>query len=158
MTIKQFTETEAYVKSLVSNPIAYAYNPITYLIFGGQGSVFVSKLEYCPAKKQVKLLSEPKEDYQGPVTVENLIILPDDTEILIEGYPGDDTTPLQWETPDNVEFHDGTIDFQRLLSDEEHKVLFDAQEELYAIMENLKNRDIPAEEIKKIFTTVIKDI
>ena len=151
MTIKQFTETEAYVNSLISTPI-------TYLIFGGQGSVFVSKLEYCPAKKQVKLLSEPKEDYQGPVTVENLIILPDDTEILIEGYPGDDTTPLQWETPDNVEFHDGTIDFQRLLSDEEHKVLFDAQEELYAIMENLKNRDIPAEEIKKIFTTVIKDI
>lgn len=151
MTIKQFTETEAYVNSLISNPI-------TYLIFGGQGSVYVSKLEYCPAKKQVKLLSEPKEDYQGPVTVENLIILPDDTEILIEGYPGDDTTPLQWETPDNVEFHDGTIDFQRLLSDEEHKVLFDAQEELYAIMENLKNRDIPAEEIKKIFTTVIKDI
>ena len=158
MTIKQFTETEAYVKSLVSNPIAYAYNPITYLIFGGQGSVFVSKLEYCPAKKQVKLLSEPKETYKGPVTVKDLVILPDDTEILIEGYPGDDTTPLQWETPDNVEFHDGTIDFQRLLSDEEHKVLFDAQEELYAIMENLKNRDIPAEEIKKIFTTVIKDI
>ena len=158
MTIKQFTETEAYVKSLVSNPISYAYNPITYLVFGGQGSVFVSKLEYCPARKQVKLLSEPKETYQGPVTVENLVILPDDTEILIEGYPGDDTTPLQWETPDNVEFHDGTIDFQRLLSDEEHKVLFDAQEELYAIMENLKNRDIPAEEIKKIFTTVIKDI
>jgi hypothetical protein len=158
MTIKQFTETEAYVKSLVSNPIAYAYNPITYLIFGGQGSVYVSKLEYCPAKKQVKLLSEPKETYKGPVTVKDLMILPSDTEILIEGYPGDDTTPLQWETPDNVEFHDGTIDFQRLLSDEEHKVLFDAQEELYAIMENLKNRDIPAEEIKKIFTTVIKDI
>ena len=151
MTIRQFQETEAYVNSLISNPI-------TYLIFGGQGSVYVSKLEYCPAKKQVKLLSESKETYQGPVTVENLIILPDDTEILIEGYPGDDTTPLQWETPDNVEFHDGTIDFQRLLSDEEHKVLFDAQEELYAIMENLKNRDIPAEEIKKIFTTVIKDI
>ena len=158
MTIKQFTETEAYVKSLVSNPIAYAYNPITYLVFGGQGSVFVSKLEYCPARKQVKLLSEPKETYQGPVTIKNLMILPSDTEILIEGYPGDDTTPLQWETPDNVEFQDGTIDFQRLLSDEEHKVLFDAQEELYAIMENLKNRDIPAEEIKKIFTTVIKDI
>jgi len=151
MTIRQFTETEAYVKSLVSNPI-------TYLIFGGQGSVYVSKLEYCPAKKQVKLLSEPKEDYQGPVTVENLIILPDDTEILIEGYPGDDTTPLQWETPDNVEFHDGTIDFQRLLSDEEHKTLFDAREELYSIMENLKNQDIPDEEIKKIFTTVINDI
>ena len=158
MTIKQFTETEAYVNSLVSNPIAYAYNPITYLIFGGQGSVFVSKLEYCPAKKQVKLLSEPKETYKGPATVKDLMILPSDTEILIEGYPGDDTTPLQLETPDNVEFHDGTIDFQRLLSDEEHKVLFDAQEELYVIMENLKNRDIPAEEIKKIFTTVIKDI
>ena len=152
MTIKQFTETETYVNSLISNPI-------TYLIFGGQGSVYVSKLEYCPAKKQVKLLSEPKEDYQGPVTVENLIILPDDTEILIEGYPGDDTTPLQWETPDNVELQrDGSIDFQRLLSDEEHKILFDAQEELYTIMEHLKNQDIPEEEIKKIFTTVIKDI
>ena len=151
MTIKQFTETEAYVKSLVSNPI-------TYLIFGGQGSVYISKLEYCPAKKQVKLLSESKETYQGPVTVENLIILPDDTEILIEGYPGDDTTPLQWETPDNVEFHDGTIDFQRLLSDEEHKTLFDAREELYGIMETLRNHDIPDEEIKKIFLTVINDI
>ena len=152
MTIKQFTETEAYVNSLISNPI-------TYLIFGGQGSVYVSKLEYCPAKKQVKLLSEPKETYKGPATVKDLMILPSDTEILIEGYPGDDTTPLQWETPDNVELQrDGSIDFQRLLSDEEHKVLFDAQEELYAIMENLKNRDIPAEEIKKIFTTVIKDI
>jgi len=151
MTIKQFTETEAYVKSLVSDPI-------TYLIFGGQGSVYVSKLEYCPAKKQVKLLSESKETYQGPVTVENLIILPEDTEILIEGYPGDDTTPLQWETPDNVEYYDGTIDFQRLLSDEEHKALFDAREQLYSIMENLRNQDIPDEEIKKIFTTVIKDI
>lgn len=151
MTIEQFKLTEAFTKSLISNPI-------TYLIFGGQGSVYVSKLEYCPSKKQVKLLSEPKETYQGPVTVDNLLILPDDTEILIEGYPGDDTTPLQWETPDNVEFYNGTIDFQRLLSDEEHKDLFDAQEELYTIMEELKNKNIPEEEIKKIFTTVIKDI
>lgn len=151
MTIKQFQETEAYVKSRLSTPI-------TYLVFGGQGSVFVSKLEYCPAKKQVKLLSEPKETYEGPVTVENLINLPDDTEILIEGYPGDDTTPLEWVTPDNVEYHDGSIDFQRLLSDEEHKELFIAREKLYAIMEELKNKDIPEEEIKKIFTTVIKDI
>lgn len=151
MTIEQFKLTEAFTKSLISNPI-------TYLIFGGQGSVYVSKLEYCPSKKQVKLISEPKETYQGPVTVNNLLILPDDTEILIEGYPGDDTTPLQWETPDNVEFYDGTIDFQRLLSDEEHKALFDAQEELYTIMEKLKNENIPEEEIKKIFTTVIKDI
>ena len=151
MTIQQFKLTEAFTKSLISNPI-------TYLIFGGQGSVYVSKLEYCPSKKQVKLLSEPQETYQGPVTVNDLLILPDDTEILIEGYPGDDTTPLQWETPDNVEFYDGTIDFQRLLSDEEHKALFDAKEELYTIMEKLKNNDIPEEEIKKIFTTVIKDI
>lgn len=151
MTIEQFKLTEAFTKSLISNPI-------TYLIFGGQGSVYVSKLEYCPSKKQVKLLSEPQETYQGPVTVNDLLILPDDTEILIEGYPGDDTTPLQWETPDNVEFYNGTIDFQRLLSDEEHKALFDAQEELYTIMEKLKNENIPEEEIKKIFTTVIKDI
>lgn len=151
MTIEQFKLTEAFTKSIISNPI-------TYLIFGGQGSVYVSKLEYCPSKKQVKLLSEPKETYQGPVTVNDLLILPDDTEILIEGYPGDDTTPLQWETPDNVEFYNGTIDFQRLLSDEEHKALFDAQEELYTIMEELKNKNIPEEEIKKIFTTVIKDI
>lgn len=151
MTIEQFRLTEAFTKSFVSNPI-------TYLIFGGQGSVYVSKLEYCPARKQVKLLSEPKEDYRGPVTIGNLMILPEDTEILIEGYPGDDTTPLEWETPDNVEFHDGTIDFQRLLSDEEHKILFGAREELYVIMENLKNQNIPEEEIKKIFTTVIKDI
>lgn len=151
MTIQQFKLTEAFTKSIISNPI-------TYLIFGGQGSVYVSKLEYCPSKKQVKLLSEPKETYQGPVTVNDILILPDDTEILIEGYPGDDTTPLQWETPDNVEFYNGTIDFQRLLSDEEHKALFDAQEELYTIMEKLKNQDIPEEEIKKIFTTVIKDI
>ena len=151
MTIQQFKLTEAFTKSLISNPI-------TYLIFGGQGSVYVSKLEYCPSKKQVKLLSEPKETYQGPITVNDLLILPDDTEILIEGYPGDDTTSLQCETPDNVEFYDGTIDFQRLLSDEEHKALFDAQEELDTIMEEIKNKDIPEEEIKKIFTTVIKDI
>lgn len=151
MTIEQFKLTEAFTKSLISTPI-------TSLAFGGQGSVYVSKLEYCPSKKQVKLLSEPQETYQGPVTVNDLLILPDDTEILIEGYPGDDTTPLQWETPDNVEFYNGTIDFQRLLSDEEHKALFDAQEELYTIMEKLKNENIPEEEIKKIFTTVIKDI
>lgn len=151
MTIEQFKLTEAFTKSFISNPI-------TYLIFGGQGSVFVSKLEYCPSRKQVKLLSEPKETYQDPVTVNNLLILPDDTEILIEGYPGDDTTPLQWETPDNVEYLDGSIDFQRLLSDEEHKALFDAREELYSIMENLKNKDIPEEEIKKIFITVTNDI
>lgn len=151
MTIEQFKLTEAFTKSLISTPI-------TSLAFGGQGSVYVSKLEYCPSKKQVKLLSEPQETYQGPVTVNDLLILSDDTEILIEGYPGDDTTPLQWETPDNVEFYNGTIDFQRLLSDEEHKALFDAQEELYTIMEKLKNENIPEEEIKKIFTTVIKDI
>ena len=152
MTIKQFKATEAHeYRYLLSSPI-------TYLVFGGQGSVYVSKLEYCPAKKQVKLLSEPKETYQGPVTVENLVILPDDTEILIEGYPGDDTTPLQWETPDNVEYHDGTIDFQRLLSDEEHEELFNAREQLYSLMENLKNQGIPEEEIKKIFTTVMADI
>ena len=151
MTIEQFKLTEAFTKSFISNPI-------TYLIFGGQGSVYVSKLEYCPSRKQVKLLSEPKETYQGPVTVNNLLILPDDTEILIEGYPGDDTTPLQWETPDNVEYLNGSIDFQRLLSDEEHKALFDAREELYGIMEDLKNNNIPEEEIKKIFTTVINDI
>lgn len=151
MTIKQFQETEAYILSRFSTPI-------TYLIFGGQGSVYISKLEYCPAKKQVKLLSESKETYQGHVTIQDLLYLPKYTEILIEGYPGDDTTPLQWETPDNVEYLDGSIDFQRLLSDEEHKALFDAREELYSIMGNLKNKDIPEEEIKKIFTTVIKDI
>ena len=151
MTIEQFQETEAYIKCLFSTTIHY-------LVFGGQGSVYVSKLEYCPVKKQVKLLSEPKETYQGPVTVENLLIFPKDTEILIEGYPGDDTTSLEWVTPDNVEYHDGIIDFQRLLSDEEHKILFDAREELYVIMKNLWNQGIPDEEIKKIFTTVIKDI
>lgn len=151
MNIKQFKVTEAFTNSLISSPI-------TYLVFGGQGSVYISKLEYCPSKKQVKLLTEPKETYQGPVTVENLLILPEDTEILIEGYPGDDTTPLHWLTPDNVEYHDGSIDFQRLLSDEEHKILFDAHEELYGIMETLKNHDIPEEEIQKVFTTVIKNI
>ena len=151
MTIKQFKSTGAFTLSSITTPI-------TYLIFGGQGSVYISKLEYCPAKKQVKLLTEPKETYQGPVTVEDLLIFPEDTEILIEGYPGDDTTPLQWETPDKVEYLDGSIDFQRLLSEEEHKALFDAQEELYIIMENLKNQDISEEEIKKIFTTVIEDI
>lgn len=153
MTIKQFTETEAYTLSLTSSPI-------TYLVFGGQGSVYVSKLEYYPAKKQVKLLSEPKEDFQGPVTVENLIILPDDTEILIEGYPGDDTTPLQWVTPDNVEYHhiDGSLDFQKILDDNQIKILHDALEELYGIMETLKNKDVPEEFITKIFRTVIQDI
>ena len=153
MTIKEFKNTEAFNLSELSNSI-------TYLVFGGQGSLYVSRLEYCPAKKQVKLLSEPKETYRGPVTVENLLIFPDDTEILIEGYPGDDTTPLEWVTPDNVECPGGSfsLDFQRLFSDEEHKILFDAQEELYGIMETLRNTDIPDDEIKKIFTTVIKDI
>lgn len=151
MTIKQFTATEAFTNSLISTPI-------TYLVFGGQGSVYISKLEYCPSKKQVKLLTEPKETYQGPVTVENLLILPEDTEILIEGYPGDETTPLQWVTPDNVEYLNGSIDFQRLLSDEDHKILSDAQEELYGIIETLKNQDIPEEEIQKVFTTAIKNI
>lgn len=151
MTLKQFTATEALANSLSSTPI-------TYLVFGGQGSVYISKLEYCPSKKQVKLLTEPKETYQGPVTVENLLILPEDTEILIEGYPGDETTPLQWVTPDNVEYLNGSIDLQRLLSDEDHKILSDAQEELYGIIETLKNQDIPEEEIQKVFTTAIKNI
>ena len=127
MTIQQFQETEACIKSIISTPI-------TYLIFGGQGSVYVSKLEYCPAKKQVKLLSELKKNYQGPVTVGDLMIFPKNTEILIEGYPGDEITSLQWETPDNVEFDNGTIDFQRLLSDEEHKIPFNAREDLYVIL------------------------
>lgn len=105
MTIYQFQLTEAFTSSSITTPI-------TYLIFGGQGSVYISKLEYCPAKKQVKLLSEPKKTYQGPVTLGDLNIFPDDTEILIEGYPGDDTTPLQWETPTEVEYLNGHIDFQ----------------------------------------------
>ena len=152
MTIGQFRESEAFNLSFISNPI-------TYLIFGGQGSVYVSKLEYCPAKKQVKLLTEPKEIYQGPVTVANLIIFPEDTEILIEGYPGDDTTPLQWETPDNVEYHPGgTIDFQRLLDDNQTKILDDAFNELHGIMETLKSDDVPDEYITKVFQKVIKDI
>lgn len=152
MTIQQFIQEVEAHKIQISTPI-------TSLTFGGQGSVYVSKLEYCPSKKQVKLLSEESnETYQGPVTVNNLLILPDDTEILIEGYPGDDTTPLQWETPDHIEYLDGYLDFQKLLSDEDHKILFDAQEELYTLMEKLKNENIPEEEIKKIFTTVIKDI
>lgn len=151
MTIGQFMETEAYVKCFI-------YSPITYLTFGGQGSVYVSKLEYCPAKKQVKLLSEPKETYKGPVTVRNLILFPNDTEILIEGYPGDDTTSLQWETPDHVEYHDGTIDFQKLYDENQLKIIHDAQEELYVLKENLQNMDVPDEEIKRIFTIVLKDI
>ena len=152
MTIQQF------IKEVEAHKIQIS-TPITSLVFGGQGSVYVSKLEYCPSKKQVKLLSEESsETYQGPVTVNNLLILPDDTEIPIEGYPGDDTTPLQWETPDHIEYLNGYLDFQKLLSDEDHKILFDAQEELYVIMEKLKNENIPEEEIKKIFTTVIKDI
>lgn len=151
MTIKQFQETEAFNLSLVSTPI-------TYLIFGGQGSVDVAKLEYCPSKKQVKLLSVPKGDDSDPVTVGNLMIFPDNTEILIEGYPGDDTTPLQWETPDNVEFHEGSIDFQRLLDDNQTQILFKAREELYVIMENLRNQDVPDEYITKIFQEVTKDI
>lgn len=150
MTIQQFKETEAFNTSFTTSPI-------TYLVFGGQGSVYVSKLEYCPSKAQVKLLSEPKETYKGPVTVHDLIILPNDTKILIEGYPGDSNTPLQWVTPDNVEF-DGTVDFQILLSQEECKILSDALEELHGIIETLKNHDLPEEKIKEIFTTVIKNI
>lgn len=149
MTIKEFKNTEAFNLSELSNPISY-------LVFGGQGSLYVSKLEYCPAKKQVKLLSE--QTYLGPVTVENLLIFPDDTEILIEGYPGDDTTPLEWVTPDNVEYGSFSLDFQRLFSDEEHKIMVDAMEELNGIMDTLRNQNIPDEEIKRIFTTVIKDI
>lgn len=105
MTIYSFQLTEAFTTSSITTPI-------TYLVFGGQGSVYVSKLEYCPAKKQVKLLSEPKETYKGPVTLKDLIIFPDDTEILIEGYPGDEVTPLQWETPNVVEHDNNSIDFQ----------------------------------------------
>lgn len=111
MNIKQFRETEAFIK----NPIS---TPITFLIFGGQGSVFISKLEYCPSKKQVKLLTESQETYQGPATVEDLIRFPGDTEILIEGYPGDDFTPTQWVTPDNVELYENAIDFQSLSEEE----------------------------------------
>lgn len=152
MTIKQFSETEACLASLLSTKVSY-------LIFGGQGSLFIRSLEYCPGKKQLKLVDGCSNNSEAePVTVGDILIFPKDTEILIEGYPGDDTTPLQWETPDNVEYLNNTIDFQRFLSDEEHKILFDAREELYGIMETLKNKDIPDEEIKKIFTTVIKDI
>lgn len=105
MTIKQFKSTEAFTLSSITTPI-------TYLIFGGQGSLYISKFEYCPAKKQLKLLTESGKTYKGPVTLGDLNIFPDDTEILIEGYPGDDTTPLQWETPTEVEYLNGHIDFQ----------------------------------------------
>ena len=149
MTIKQFMETEACKANLLSTKVSY-------LIFGGQGSLFICSLEYCPGKKQLKLVDGCSNNSEAePVTVGDILMFPKDTEILIEGYPGDDTTPLQWETPDNVEYYNGSIDFQRLLSDEEHKILFDAREELHGIMETLRNHNIPEEEIKKIFDDVI---
>lgn len=149
MTIKNFKRTFAFEPSVKANA------KISYLVFGGQGSVFVSKFEYYPAKKQVKLLSRLSTT---SATVSDLLLFPDDTEILIEGYPGDDITPLEWVTPDEVEFINGTVDFQRLLTDEQHKMIHDAREELYVIMENLKNQDVPEEYITKIFQEVIKDI
>lgn len=85
---------------------------LTYLVFGGQGSVYVSKLEYCPAKKQLKLLSEHKDTFRGPVRFQDLLIYPDNTEILIEGYPGDDQEPQEWVTPNELEVNTQNIDFQ----------------------------------------------
>lgn len=154
MTIGQFSETEACVSSLLSTKVSY-------LIFGGQGSLFIRSLEYCPSKKQLKLIDGcSKESEAEPVTIGDLLMFPKDTEILIEGYPGDDNSSPEWETPDHVDFYKetNTLDFSKLLSDDQIKALHDAREELYVIMENLRNQDIPVEEIIMIFTDVINDI
>lgn len=136
-------------------PAAPISTEITYLVFGGQGSVYISRLEYCPAKKQVKLLSEPQGTYRGPVTLGDLLIYPPNTEILIEGYPGNEDTQLQWVTPDNVEYtpDTGNIDFQRLLREEETTILNQAMKEIYGIVDTLKGKDIPNEIIQNLLKT-----
>lgn len=105
MTIKE-------LKGRTYNQV-FLSTPLTFLIFGGQGSIYVSKLEYCPAKKQLKLKSEHKDSgYKGPARFKDLLIFPDDTVILIEGYPGDDQTPREWVSPNYLEVSTECLDFQ----------------------------------------------
>lgn len=150
MTIKE-------LKNLVIGKVTLSTR-LSYLIFGGQGSLYISKLEYCPSKKQLKLMDETKETFKDPALYKDLLIFPEDTEILIEGYPGDENTPLQWETPDNIDICDNCLDFQRLLSDEEHQIISDAEKELQGIVNTLKDQDIPEYHIKEMFEKITKKI
>ena len=142
---------------------------LTYLVFGGQASVYITSLEYIPTKGQLKLksgtINKPSKSPKKQKTVKfntvrfsDLFIYPEDTEILIEGYPGD--TPEngpEWETPQNIEFNENehTLDFQRLLTDDEMNLL-EEQMKLFdsTILSTLRNVDIP----KEIVTKAIEEL
>lgn len=99
------------------------YMRVTYLVFGGQGSVYVSILEWNYGKHQLKLKSEPKETFKAAVMLRNLYIFPDDTEILIEGYPGDNEgDEPEWYSPNRIEIDitDKSIDLINEPEDEDN--------------------------------------
>ena len=141
---------------------AFLTTGLSYLVFGGQGSVLVSSIEYFPAKNEVRLHSEKKDTFKGPARFQDLLKLPDNTIILIEGYPGDDTHPMEWVTPNEVEVNTQNIDFSHYdpeaeYDDDQKKIIHNAKEELYLIREELMRKDFDDREIKQIMTQFIQE-
>lgn len=127
---------------------------ITYLIFGGQGSVYVHFLEWSPSQKQVKLISKPIKGTHTPVRLRDLYKLPDNTEILIEGYPGDDDHPTEWISPNYIDTSDkGSIDFQ---FDSTIDLMDKSKKNLHQIKEELQEQ-LTDKEIKEFFTNFITE-
>lgn len=138
----EFNQAKKYFGTNDGNAIC-----LTSLVFGGQGSVYISIAEYCPAKKQIKLKSELKETYKGPMCLTDLFLFPKDTEILIEGE-----TELDWVTPDWIEFNENSLewDFQHILDDNQKEIIEKYQKEIHTLVENMESDDIPDFVIKRI--------
>lgn len=141
---------------------AFLTTELSYLVFGGQGSVLVSSIEYFPAKNEVRLHSEKKDTFKGPARFQDLLKLPDNTVILIEGYPGDDTHPMEWVTPNGVDINTQNMDFyhddpEEEYDDNQKEIIHNAKEELYLIREELMRKGFDDREIKQIMTQFIQE-
>ena len=79
---------------------------ITYLIFGGQGSLYINKLDYDPENKTVKLLDGRHTENKVPIKMSELFKLPEYTEIIIEGTEGFGPE-WEWYSPNDIDIdHD----------------------------------------------------
>ena len=78
---------------------------ILYLIFGGQDSLYIEKLDYDPENRTVKLLDGHHTENRNHIKMSELLQLPDYTEILIEGWEGE--PGWEWYSPNDIDIdHD----------------------------------------------------
>lgn len=72
-------------------------NLVTYTVFGGQADIYIGKIEYLPSDQAIRLLPSRSKR----IHLRDLLIFPDQTRILIEGYEGFEPATLL-ETQENT--------------------------------------------------------